>query len=135
MDDEILDIDDEKFEQMLADKQHKQLMVALRELIGTIKKSENNDGKMLQTISDNNSSINTSINVFLDKVKDLSKPQTISVNAPSVNINQDEVVKELKLVVEELKNKNLPNEKEEWEFKIVRGYSGNIDKVIATKQL
>ena len=121
---------DEAFEKKYADKQHNQLMGAFRELISTIKKAETNDGKVLQTISENNSSLN----VFLDKVKDLSKPQEISVNAPPVNINQDEVVKELKLVVEELKNKNLPNEKEEWEFKIVRGYSGNIDKVIATKQ-
>ena len=73
--------------------------------------------------------------VFLDKVKDLIKPQTISVNAPSVNINQDEVVNELKLVIQELKNNKPPIiENKEWEFKIIRGYGGNIDKVIATKK-
>ena len=128
--DDIFDIEDERFEQMLADKQHKQLMVALRELIGAIKKAEMNDGKMLQTISDNNGSLN----VFLQKVGDLTKPQAISVNAPSVNVNQDEVVRELKLVIQELKNNKPPNEKEEWEFKVIRSYGGSIDKVIATKK-
>ena len=120
------EINGEQFERLT----NKKLMEVLRELIGAIRKLETNDGKVLKTISDSNNLIN----IFLDKVKDLSKPQEISVNAPPVNVNQDEVVKELKLVVEELKNNKMPNENKEWEFKVIRGHGGDIDKVIATNK-
>ena len=42
------------------------------------------------------------------------------------------MVNELKLVIQELKNKP-EKEKEEWEFKVIYNY-GRLDKVIATKK-
>ena len=131
---DVLEIEDEKFEQLLADKQHKQLMGALHTLVYKLSKDAEGDKKSDENISQ----LSKNLVLFLGKFeawqnrpeKELPTPQV------TVNQNQEEVVRLLKLVIDELKNNKPVEEVEskEWEFKVIRGYGGNIEKVNAIKK-
>ena len=123
--------DDRKFRLAVEDRRHNELAGLLKQLILESKKEDGKESELTKLIQKSNGNID----VFLDRIKELTKPQEISVNAPNVNINQDEVVKELKLVIEELKNNKPPIiENKEGEFKVIRGYGGSIEKVVATQK-
>ena len=125
------DKDNIKFRLAVEDRRHNELTGLLKQLIDESKKEDGKESELTKLIQKSNGNID----VFLSKVQELSKPQAISVNAPPVNVNQVEVVNELKLVVQELKNNKPPMiEKKEWEFKVIRSQGGGIDKVIATQK-
>lgn len=85
MADEFLDIEDAKFEQLLADNQHKQLMSALRQIISSIKNEEESDSKTSQAITQ----YNKDLSLLLGRIeKVLDKPQK-ELPTPQVSFTND----------------------------------------------
>jgi hypothetical protein len=118
-----LEDEDEDFEKLLAEKQHRELMGTIRSLMDVLQKLESSD-----TI------VTRSIQKHSDKISDLLEKYT-PPKAPDVYINQEPVIKELKNLCYEFKELTdvLKNKKPiEWEFKVDRGYGNTIEKITAT---
>lgn len=133
----INDSSEMQMEMLAAERRHNELLSILKAFFETI----NSDKKTKEIISFLNKN-NSHFQAIADKIKELSippqKPSDIIVVA-----NQDVVVKELKVLAEniskngtEIKN-FLSNEKvvKEWEFRVQRDYQGLIEKVIAKPKI
>lgn len=123
-----LELEDEEFEQLIADRRHKELLSAINKLLSAINVKEDSTAvtKELQKQSQ-------AIREFSDTIKNLKQP--------IVNVNQEPVIsaiKNLSIAVKtelDLIKQSLGKEKEEkeWEFDIKRDFTGNITKVTATE--
>jgi len=102
MEEEVFDIEDSKFEQLLADKQHRQLMGALRQLISSIKNDQESDTKISQSIT----KYNQDLSLLLGKIeKVLDKPQK-ELPTPQVNLtnNNTELTASIGLLTSEMES-------------------------------
>jgi len=133
------ELEDDEFEKLIVEKQHREMMSSLRLLVGTLEKLESSDASVARSILKQSQDIVS----FIDKVS-LQKPMQM----PDIHLNQDEVIKELQNlsvqfspVLEELKSLSvkfkesidlIQNKKPlEWEFTIDRGFNNRIEKIIA----
>lgn len=116
------DINNEQFDRLLAAKRHKELIALLKQLIPIL--SEKNDNSAVKDMLTQN---REAVNVFLDKVKEISKPE-ISVGQTSKAISEISGI--IKNSLKEINN-NLAIK--EWEFKINRDYNNRIISVTASK--
>lgn len=90
MTDENFDIENENFERLLADKQHKQLMSALNQLIGFIKNDHEYGDKTFKALS----KYNQDLSLFLTKIENVLQKQ--SNNLPVINpIDNSELIKSI----------------------------------------
>jgi histidyl-tRNA synthetase len=64
MENNFSDTEDQRFEQMIADKQHKELMSALKQLVASIKTNQSDDNKTFDAIS----KYNKDLFVFLNDI-------------------------------------------------------------------
>ncbi len=116
----IDEIEDIEFERLLADKKHKELMTAIKQLIISIKNDDTKDAEILNSINSNNKALN----IFLSKLNELVKPEKDAVI--NVETNQDEVVREAKIIADnQLKIISLL-EKRPTRLKVVRGGYENL---------
>lgn len=102
MSDEVFDIEDDKFEQLLADKQHRQLMGAIRQLISSLKNDQNEDSKISQAIT----KYNQDLSLLLGRIETaLGKPQK-DLPTPQVNVtnNNTELTSKIGLLKDEIKS-------------------------------
>ncbi len=120
----IEDIEDIEFERLLADKKHKELMAAIKQLIISIKNDDTKDAEILNSINSNNKALNT----FLSKLNELVKPDTKEA-VINVETNQKEVVKEAQNIIENQKRIIQLLEKRPTRLKVIRGYDNRIDFV------
>jgi len=77
-----LHIEDEQFEKLLADKQHKELMGSIKQLISSIKEDTNSDKEVMKFIKQQGDAIAS----FTNKLNEVSKP---NIAAPQVAVNVD----------------------------------------------
>lgn len=135
MRDEIEEIDDEQFEQLLSDKNHKQLIGMLRELNASIRQNQEVNTKIAALVERSDQLIKT-VASKLSEIK-IEAPEV----KPQINIttNQDKVVGEIAKMAGELKN-NVDALREvakdnkkphEWVFDIKRDDTGHISSVTA----
>ena len=119
------DISKVEFKKLVSDeKRHKEISSLLRQLI-----SVSNENK----ISDNSLEIRRLIFDFTNKLKEVSN-NTPELPIPQVTVQTDNSA------IEELANNintnlteliRLQSEKQKWEFEIIRGYGGQLTKLIA----
>ena len=83
MTDDNFDIEDDGFERLLADKQHKQLMSALKQLIGFIKTDHEYGDKTFQALS----KYNQDLSLFLVKIENVLEKQ--SKDLPVIQTNDN----------------------------------------------
>ena len=123
--------DDIKFDELLQDKRHKELMGSLRELLTHLGKEKPDNG-VAQAILKHSET-------FATAIKNLPQPE--KQDAPVVNIqsNHGEVVKSLQEMgknilsaLSDLKDSmNKEPVKKEWRFDIVRNHGGYINSITA----
>ncbi len=117
---QIDEIEDIEFERLLADKKHRELMSAIKQLVISIKNDDSKDAEILNSINSNNKALNT----FLSKLNELVKPEKEAII--NVQTNQDEVVQEAKIIADnQLKIISLL-ERRPTRLKVVRGGYENL---------
>lgn len=135
----MAELEDEEFEKLLLEKQHREMISSLRLMVTALEKVGSSDAAISRAIQQNSENIIE----FVKKIAD-QKP----VQLPEINLNQDQVITEIKRLsdqlvpfVEELKSLSvkfkesveaIQNKKPtEWEFIIDRGFSNRIEKITA----
>lgn len=83
MTDDNFDIEDDNFEKLLADKQHRQLMSALRQLVSFIKNDQESENKTFEALS----KYNQDLSLFLVKIEGILEKQ--SKNLPAIQTNDN----------------------------------------------
>jgi type IV secretory pathway ATPase VirB11/archaellum biosynthesis ATPase len=133
MDKELL-LEDEDFEQLLKDEQHRELVASIKAITAVLENNEKSNRELSRVIGENAKALET----FISKLGEITKPE-ISVQSPSVSVNQDAVVSELVKMAAELKeglfnigNKN--TKPAEWVFEIKRNHNNLITSVNAKQK-
>lgn len=124
-----LDIEDEKFETLLADRRH-------REITGTLKSiathlSNNGDKEVVNAINKQGEKVGE----LVEAIKGMPKPEKQDSPQVNVEVNQDKVISSLQQicsdivasnnrVIEALENRMLPDS-----FDLVKGYGGATQSV------
>ena len=127
--------DDLEFESMLRDKQHKQLLSSIKELISLLKEDKGSDEKLIQLFSKQEQSMNQ----FMAKLKEISVPNITPNNSEIVSaINtsigtQSQQISESQKEIIRLLNKLIDSRNAEIEFNVTRDNFGMIDTVKASK--
>jgi len=85
MTDDNFDIEDDSFEKLLADKQHRQLMSALRQLIVFIKNDQEYGDKTFQALS----KYNQDLSLFLVKIEKVLEKQSKDLPVIQTNDNSE----------------------------------------------
>ena len=90
------EIQEDDFEQLLADKQHKELMKAIRELVKSIKKDEDEDGKISGAIIKQSQDLG----LLLVRIETALNKPVKEFPTPQVTVNNDtkDLTKELNLL-------------------------------------
>lgn len=83
MTEDNFDIEDDNFEKLLADKQHRQLMSALRQLVSFIKNDQESENKTFEALS----KYNQDLSLFLVKIEGILEKQ--SKNLPAIQTNDN----------------------------------------------
>lgn len=124
--------DDIKFEQLLNEKRHKELINSLTIIVSELKK-EKKDGAVIAAIEKQSQAINK----FVEVIRAIPVPATPEVN---VEVNQAEIVSSIermgKLILQELRDLKtilgIEIKPSEWEFKVNRNSAGYIESVKAS---
>ena len=117
--------EDDSFVSLVAEKQHRELMGAIKTLVSALQKLESNDTKAYQAIHKNSESIVS----LIGRISEQKPPEM-----PNINISQDAVIAELRNLCYEFKEltQAIKNKKTvQWEFSIERGFGNNIEKIKA----
>lgn len=132
----MAELEDDEFEKLLLEKQHREMISSLRSLISTLEKVGHSDAVITRTIQQNSENIVR----FIEKVT--------SQKPPEISLNQDQVIYEIQKLsaqmtafTEDLKLlsskfqqsiEHIQNKKPvEYEFIIDRDFGNRIEKVIA----
>lgn len=135
----MAELEDEEFEKLLLEKQHREMISSLRLMVTALEKVGSSDAAISRAIQQNSESVIE----FVRKIAD-QKPAQL----PEINLNQDQVITEIKRLsdqlvpfVEELKSLSVKFKESveaiqskkptEWEFIIDRGFSNRIEKITA----
>jgi len=117
--------EDDDFVRLLAEKQHREFMSAIRTFVATLEKLESNDANTTRSIQKHSQSVVD----LMERLTQQKPPE-----APAVNLNQEAVIAELKNLCYEFKELThaINNKKPvQWDFSIERGFGNNIDKITA----
>ena len=117
--------EDDDFVRLLAEKQHREFMSAIRTFVATLEKLESNDASTTRSIQKHSQSMIE----LMDRITQQKPPE-----APAINLNQEAVISELRNLCSEFKEltQAINNKKPiQWEFSIERGYGNNIEKITA----
>jgi len=117
--------EDDNFVRLLAEKQHREFMSAIRTFVATLEKLESNDTSTTRSIQKHSQSVID----LMDRITQQKPPE-----APAVNLNQDAVIVQLKELCHEFEELTtaINNRKQIDEFIIERGFGNNIDKIKVT---
>lgn len=124
---DIDDIDQAAFDKIVSEeKKHRELISSIKGLMTVLKPIDNTD-KISELISSNKNTVD----VFLNKLKEIS---AVKVPSPQVSINNEnkeviQISQDIKKLFSEIKD--LLTEKKEWEFKVVRDRQNNLTGVTA----
>ena len=121
---------EDDFKEQISIKRHQEILSALAKSIDTTP---------LEKLIEKNTE---TLDIFISKLKEINKDGPIDV---TVENNQEELVKQLKIISKEFKEniKAIPtvnlqpllDKKEEWVFDIKRNSQGFIEKVIAKEKV
>lgn len=117
--------EDEDFERLLAEKQHREFMGSIKSLVEVLQKLESSDTLVTNSIQKHSERVSQ----LLNQIATLPQPES-----PDIYLNQDPVVAAIKDLCKEFRDltESLNNKKPvEWEFKVERGYGNNIEKITA----
>ena len=129
-----VEFDDEKFEQLLAEKRHGELIKSLGGVVSALKEKDNSD--IVSAID----SQKEKIEKFIDYIKE-DKEKDINIE-----LNQDKIVSSIDLMansilqsLDELKKLVVKSEYKEqkpnWEFHIVRNRVSDLIETVTAKQI
>jgi len=122
----------EEFEALLAEKRHKELSGTLKNIALSL--SQNKDKEIVAAIEKQT----LLVEKFVETVSEAEKHEA----KVDVEVNQEQVVQSIgemgKSLLDGLREikENLTTDKgnKSWEFNVIRGYGGTIDKIIATQK-
>lgn len=126
--------DDIKFEQLLNEKRHKELINSLTIIVSELKK-EKKDGAVIAAIEKQSQAINK----FVEVIRTIPVPAAPEVN---VEVNQAEIVSSLAkmgdLILNGLSELKGVMKKEPpsiaWDFKVIRNQAGYIESILAIQK-
>lgn len=128
----LLDYTDDDINDVVSEKQHKELVSLFKQLLSAVKEDSDSDKALAKLIADNSNSIKT----FSDKIKEL---QPTEIPTPNVNVNNDysevksclEKIENCQYKTNELLQQLIDIKSADWEFNTNRDYNGFISKVTA----